>query len=206
MAERMAPQKNANQPVTGEAALWDEFRNGHEAAYARLYDNYFYLLYSYGNKITADTELVEDCIQDLFVRLWESKHRLGPAPSVKNYLLKAFRRRLQEAVQKQGSRQSPFEEQVDFQLTLSWESEASQQQLQLENEQKLQAALQSLSARQKEVIYLRFYKKLTNEEIAEVMAISIPSVYNLVSHALKVLENHLYPLSTSLFWLLANQS
>lgn len=206
MAERHTTEQEAGQPVTGEAALWDDFRNGDEAAYALLYRNYFYLLYSYGSKISPDTELIEDCIQDLFVKLWESKHRLGPAPSIKNYLLKAFRRRLQEAVKKQNSRQACLEQEMDFKLTLAFESEASQQQLQLEKEQKLQAALQKLSARQKEVIYLRYYKKLSNEEIAEVMAISIPSVYNLVSHALKVLENHLHLLVTTLGWLLATQA
>ena len=36
---------------------------------------------------------------------------------------------------------------------------------------------------------------MPNEEIAEIMAISVPSVYNLVSKALATLENHLYPLS-----------
>jgi DNA-directed RNA polymerase specialized sigma24 family protein len=50
-----------------------------------------------------------------------------------------------------------------------------------------------LSPRQKEVIYLRFYRKLSNEEIAEVMVLSLPSVYNIVSKALSVLEKHITP-------------
>ena len=39
---------------------------------------------------------------------------------------------------------------------------------------------------------------MPNEEIAEVMAISIPAVYNHVSKALAVLEKHIYLLSNLL--------
>jgi RNA polymerase sigma factor (sigma-70 family) len=183
------------KPFESEAELWEAFKNGSETAYAHLFQQYAYLLYSYGNKISPDADLVEDCLQDLFIKLWVNKSKLGEAPSIKNYLLKAFRRLLQDAVQKTRLKQEASEKELDFKLTLTSESENAQQQLQLEKEKKLQLAIEKLSSRQKEVIYLRFYKKMANEEIAEVMDISVPSVYNLVSKALVVLEKHLYFLS-----------
>lgn len=195
-------KKILEKPFEGEAALWHAFKEGSECAYTYLYQQYAYLLYSYGNKICPEPELVEDCLQDLFVKLWVNKSRLGDAPCIKNYLLKAFRRLLQEAVQKSRLQQAPAGKELDFKLTLSSESENAQQQLQLEKERKLQLAIEKLSSRQKEVIYLRFYKKMANEEIAEVMAISVPSVYNLVSKALGVLESHLYFLCLLLFFCL----
>jgi RNA polymerase sigma factor (sigma-70 family) len=45
-------------------------------------------------------------------------------------------------------------------------------------------ALQSLSKRQKESVYLKFYDGLSNTEIAEVMGVNIQSVYNHVSEAI----------------------
>jgi RNA polymerase sigma factor (sigma-70 family) len=187
--------KNFEQSCEAETELWSAFRNGSEAAYTDIYQQYAYLLYSYGNKISPDAALVEDCIQDLFIKLWVNKSKLGPAPSIKNYLLKAFRRLLKDAIQKNKLKQEASDKALDFKLTLASESESSQHQMQLEKEQKLQRAIEKLASRQKEVIYLRFYKKMSNEEIAEVMAISVPSVYNLVSKALAVLENHIYFLS-----------
>jgi RNA polymerase sigma factor (sigma-70 family) len=188
-------KKNLEKPIEGEAELWEAFKKGSETAYTYIYRQYAYLLYSYGNKISSDTGLVEDCLQELFIKLWVNKSKLGHAPCIKNYLLKSFRRLLQEAVQKTRLKQAPAGKELDFKLTLTCESENAQQQLQLEQEKKLQVAIEKLSARQKEVIYLRFYKKMANEEIAEVMDISVPAVYNLVSKALSVLEKHIYFLS-----------
>jgi RNA polymerase sigma factor (sigma-70 family) len=185
-------KRTVEKPFEEEAALWHAFREGSETAYTYLYQQYALLLYSYGNKISPDTELVEDCLQDLFIKLWVNKSKLGDTPCIKNYLLKAFRRLLLDAIQKNKGKQKLPGKELDFKLTLSFESEHAQQQLQLEKEKRLQLAIEKLSSRQKEVIYLRFYKKMANEEIAEVMAISVPSVYNLVSKALGVLESHLY--------------
>lgn len=172
--------------------MWEDFKNGSETAYAFIYQQYAFLLYSYGSKISPDIALVEDCIQDLFIKLWVNKSRLGEAPSIKNYLLKAFRRMLRETIQKNNINPATCGDELDFKLPLTSESEEAQQVLQLEKEKKLQAAIEKLSSRQKEVIYLRFYKQMPNEEIAEVLAIGVPSVYNLVSKALAVLETHMY--------------
>ena len=156
-------RKNLEKLFLNEAALWDGFKNGSETAYALIYQQYAFLLYSYGSKISADSNLVEDCIQDLFVKLWVNKSRLGEAPSIKNYLLKAYRRMLRDAVQKNNLNPDTSGNELDFKLTLSSESEEVQQAHQLEKEGKLQAALEKLSSRQKEVIYLRFYKQMPNE-------------------------------------------
>lgn len=195
---RYNSRNNLERPCDSAAPLWEEFKNGSEAAFAAIYQQYAYLLYSYGNKISSDATLVEDCIQELFIKLWVNKDKLGEAPSLKNYLLKAFRRLLRDAIQKNKPTTDTSGQELDFKLTLRAQSEEVQQQFQLEKERKLQLAIEKLSARQKEVIYLRFYKKMSNEEIAEVMAIGVPSIYNLVSKALAVLEEHLYLLSTLL--------
>jgi RNA polymerase sigma factor (sigma-70 family) len=192
---RYNSRNNLERPCGSEAHLWDEFKNGSEAAFTSIYQQYAYLLYSYGNKISSDAALVEDCIQDLFIKLWVNKGKLGEAPCLKNYLLKAFRRLLRDAIQKNRSTTEASDKELDFKLTLRAQSEDVHQQFQLEKENNLQLAIEKLSARQKEVIYLRFYKKMSNEEIAEVMAIGVPSIYNLVSKALTVLEEHFYFLS-----------
>jgi RNA polymerase sigma-70 factor (ECF subfamily) len=66
-----------------EKQLWRAFRSGDSEAYAQLYDAYFEVLYRYGKKITSDTFLVEDCIQDLFVALWRNRETLSDLMSPK---------------------------------------------------------------------------------------------------------------------------
>ena len=157
---RYNSRNSLERPCDREAHLWEEFKNGSEAAFTSIYQQYAYLLYSYGNKISSDATLVEDCIQELFIKLWVNKAKLGEAPSLKNYLLKAFRRLLRDAIQKNKPTTATSGQELDFKLTLRAQSEEVQQQSQLEKERKLQLAIEKLSARQKEVIYLRFYKKM----------------------------------------------
>jgi RNA polymerase sigma factor (sigma-70 family) len=58
---------------------------------------------------------------------------------------------------------------------------------------KLEGVLNSLSDRQKELIYLRFYQSLSFEQIAEVMNLSRQSVYNLLQKSLGSLRKHYQP-------------
>ena len=48
----------------------------------------------------------------------------------------------------------------------------------------MQKALNKLSAKQREAIYLKYYQNMTNEQIAEVMKINNQSVRNLISQSL----------------------
>jgi RNA polymerase sigma factor (sigma-70 family) len=52
----------------------------------------------------------------------------------------------------------------------------------------MRKVLASLSRRQQEVIYLRFYVDADLEEIAEIMSLNRQSVYNLLHDALKKLK------------------
>lgn len=74
--------------------LWHDFQEGSEIAYEAIYRNYAEALYAFGLKLTKDKELVKDCIQDLFVEIWKSKHRLASVKSIKSYLFKSIRRKV----------------------------------------------------------------------------------------------------------------
>jgi RNA polymerase sigma factor (sigma-70 family) len=52
----------------------------------------------------------------------------------------------------------------------------------------LSAALNKLSSRQREAIYLKFYQKLSSQEIADTLQIDINSLYNLISKAIEALR------------------
>ena len=69
-----------------EVVLWDCFRKGNRLAYAYLYKKYIYLLLSYGMQLTPDRELVKDCAQEVFIRLYTYKETIKPE-QIKVYLL-----------------------------------------------------------------------------------------------------------------------
>ena len=49
---------------------WKLFLEGDDQAYSWIYTHYIQVLYNYGLQITPDSEIVKDCIQDVFVKIY----------------------------------------------------------------------------------------------------------------------------------------
>lgn len=166
---------------------WNSFKNGDWDAYKMLYEMYFGLLNNYGYKFTRDTTLIEDSIQDLFIKLWSNRKTLGSPPSVKNYLYKSLRGMLFRKMKSQLRLSELKNEDYDFEVSFD------NMIILREEEERLQRivsdAINKLPARQKEIVFLRFYEGLTYEEIADIMAIDVKSVYKLLYKALNSLQN-----------------
>jgi RNA polymerase sigma factor (sigma-70 family) len=64
-------------------------------------------------------------------------------------------------------------------------------QQQQEQKEKIKAALEQLTRRQKQALALKFFDELSYTEIAGIMSLSHQSVYNLIHRALEILKNKL---------------
>lgn len=154
-------------------------------------------LYNYGLKVAADPELVEDCIQDLFIYIWDSKEKLGATDNIKFYLFTALKRRIlvkkEEKHKKDNLLQAAHSrgEQADSSL----ESRHSSFQTEEDPGARLEQALQSLTMRQREAISLRFYDKMSYADIASMMSLTVPSTYSLIARAMEVLREQMLGLA-----------
>lgn len=141
--------------------------------------------------VTPDTALVEDCIQSLFVRLWEKRQTLGTARHVRSYLLSSFKRSLVTALRQQ--QKHAFVE-LDKVESAGLYREDSIEELLIRNQERssrleqLSQALQQLPPRQREFIFLRYYKGLSYEAIAAQTGSSVRTVYNQVNLAISTLR------------------
>jgi RNA polymerase sigma-70 factor (ECF subfamily) len=171
---------------------WQQFKKGSRKAFNLIYNKYIYNLYSYGYKIAADKTLVEDGIHDLMLELWQQKEKLGHTSSVKFYLFKGLKRQLVRALQKRSKQVKGDDlKNYDFKIDFSHELHLITQQLDEDRKKHLACALQKLSKREKEIIYLRFYDGLSYEEIASLMEISVKTAYNSVHNAIGHLRKSL---------------
>jgi RNA polymerase sigma factor (sigma-70 family) len=177
----------ADQDIT----QWEAFRNGDREAFASIFREYYPTLIRFGNKFTRDTELLEDCIQELFIELWQSRSKI-PVLSVKAYLLKSVKYKLLKNFRRNersvpfspdlvGLTPGSFEWSHETFLIAKMESEAKKQQV--------LSALTRLSNRQKEIIYLKYYQNLSYEEVSEIMNINYQAARNLLYQAIKSLKN-----------------
>jgi RNA polymerase sigma factor (sigma-70 family) len=173
--------------------LWALFQEGCPEAVTVLFRRYYRDLYSYGLKISRDEGLTKDCIQEIFGELWDKRLSLAPVTHVKAYLLKILRRRIFHTLQ-QAARQSACNQESlpAFEVVLSPETLLVQEQMSAETVARLNAALQKLTPRQREVIYLRFFDALSCEAISEIIPLQYQSVVNLVHEAVKKLREHMH--------------
>ena len=181
-----------------DAEIWDRFKHGDEQAFSYIFDTYHLTLFEYGQRFTSDEFLVHDSIQDLFFELARKKDKLSPTDNILFYLLKSLRLKIFANIRKSHkiNETELDDERIDeFRLSYSTEVNTEEKELRLDL---LADALNQLPPRLKETIYLKFYKNLSNKEVAEVMQVNYQSVGNSVQKAIAKLKDILDTSSDSI--------
>jgi RNA polymerase sigma factor (sigma-70 family) len=180
-----------------EAEIWKNLKAGDKNALSYFYTKYLKSLYNYGLKINPDSGLVEDCIQDLFIGLWNSHNQLGDVTHVKSYLYKSLRTKIIYKLSILS--RIPLKDIDSFDFTLSHKSHYITQRINSDISDKIRQFVNTLSAKQKEAIFLIYFEELSYEEAALIMDLKIKSVYNLVHLAIAKLRQNKTKLSPSVF-------
>ena len=184
--------------------LFQEMKNGNREAYAQIYQLYFTNLYEYGLRLASEKDLVMDSIHDLFVKIWTKRNDLGVVENLKAYLLVSLRRILNNKLQSgKKTRSVNPEDDLFFELRFSTESQYFKKLEETDRRQRLLQAMDQLSPRQKEMIYLRYFEELGYDEIASVMDITIKGAYKLSARSLESLRDMLSISKTAILILLA---
>lgn len=172
------------------ALQWTSFKEGDRNAFEYLFKSYANALFNYGSKFTSNEALLKDCIQELYINLWNRKDNLGNPADLKNYLFKAFRINLSKLVVF-DNKFSSIDDKPIFEITISREAELISEEYQLDIKTKLETALKELTVRQYEVIFLRYYEGLSFDDIAEIMDLSTKGTYKVLGRAIAVLRKNL---------------
>lgn len=166
-----------------DEVLWQRYRNADQRAFTELSRRYYRKLMHYGLKFTPNVQLVEDAIQELYIHLWLYRNTINQTEYVKYYLMKAFRHQLFKMFRKLRPTVEISEvSELSFFEHSSEENYIEQESNQLANHQ-VQLLISTLSPRQQEVIYLRFFHNLGVEEIANQLSINPQSVSNIIQRA-----------------------
>lgn len=170
-----------------DGALWKAFKAGSEPAFGQIYRREIQALINYGKKLTSDTVLIQDAVQDLFLEIWNSRARLTDTDNIRFYLLRALRNKLSKKIPGTVTAELKEEEiaepSVEFVIL---ESEDRNSRL-----MRLEKALQKLSKRQQEAINLRYYHDLSNEEVARIMGVNYQSACKFIYSGLKILKDYI---------------
>ena len=170
-----------------DSEIWQRFRKGDEMAFSYIFDTFHLQLFEYGQRFSSDEDLVRDSIQDLFFELARKRNKLSPTNNILFYLLKSLRLKIFNNIQKNKNENSKISEnmEIGFHLYYSTEVESEEKEL---NMKRVAEAINQLPPRQKETIFLKFYKNLSNSEVAEIMQLNYQSVSNNIQKAIQRLK------------------
>jgi RNA polymerase sigma factor (sigma-70 family) len=176
---------NANE-LTG---LWDTARNGGEKAFASLHKALYPGLFIYAVKMIKDEDLADDLLQDLFIKFWQNKLRIGSISNVKAYFYRSARSIVLNHIKSSNLKDSKLDAMPEPDLEFSKEELILSQEFDIELKGLMAEALNKLPVKQREVVYMRFYEDLEYTQIAEITGIRYQSVINHVYRAIQLLRD-----------------
>lgn len=167
--------------------LWQGLREGKEQSLFELYKTLYNPLFNYGFISCRERENVEDAINQMFLELWENRLTLNSVVNVKSYLFTYLRRNINK-IKAVDTREVFQDVELYERSILDYVVE-----LQLEEEIKVNIikAIDKLTARQKQLIMLRFYENMDYDEISEKTGLVTQTVYNNIHQAIKFLRTEL---------------
>jgi RNA polymerase sigma factor (sigma-70 family) len=175
-----------------EATLWREFRNGDRDAFQSLLELFYAPLFEYGTKYQQDKDQLRDALHNLMISLWDRRQFLGDTDNLKLYLFKAIRNQIFREKSEPFSQASILNDENDYSfyaITYA-ENDIIEEETIRERASKIGLVMSHLTKRQQEVLHLKFYESLSNDQISEVLGVSRQAVANLVYHSLKAFRHN----------------
>lgn len=175
-----------------DAVLWQQLRAGERQALAALYERYGRSLLTYACRLTKDEDLAQDCVQELYVDLWNQRQSLtSDIQNARFYLLGAIRHKALRYM-KRLERQESWQPSHEFdEAELPYETWLVETEHETDQIAQLRRAISKLAPRQQEIIHLRFFQKFTHNEAAMLLDLQPQSARNLLHTALLRLREHL---------------
>ncbi|GAB3222588.1 sigma-70 family RNA polymerase sigma factor [Algoriphagus aestuariicola] len=185
-----------------EDLLWSQLKAGDKDALEKIYLSYSQELFRYGMAIKPNRSFIKDCIQELFVDLWKYRCGLKQTDNIKHYLFRSLSNRILKEVSHDKRFFMDYElcEIETVNLEESEEEKLIGRQVNESLQKKLSCALDGLPVRQRQVIQLLFFEKLTYEAVSGILGITVDSCYTLAWKAISRMKKSI--LIISYFFLL----
>lgn len=166
-----------------------QFKDGDHHSFKKLYQKYAPKLYGFSKKYLSSSEEAEEIVQEVFLRLWEKKQNIDESQSFSSYIIQAAKHRIFNGFRKKVNEQAY----LDF-LIYADQSSTNFTDMEVdyrEIKHKAEKAISAMPPKRQEIFRLSRESGLKNREIADKLHISIKTVENQMSQALKFLRDEL---------------
>ncbi len=171
-----------------ESKIIIELKKSNAKALKKLHSIYskkiFYFIYSY----TRSTEITEELVQDVFLKLWNKRKSLKELSSLNNYIYTIAKNLTIDFLRKKKNAIIIPIDSVEEEVVTKNSGETKIAFL--EKKALIYKAITRLSPRKKEVFKMQRFEKLTYKAISEKLEISVSAVEKNMSSALKELKHN----------------
>lgn len=165
--------------------IWNEFVSGDVNVFKTFYTSYFDELYTYGFKIHRNEDFAKDCVQDVFVELFERRAFLSQPKNLRNYLYQSVRNKAYRKLE----RERKYHEFKIDNYKLVVENDTFNDEDSTRNKQILSSLIKNLSKKQQEILFLRFSQGFDYDEIGGLLGVDKSSVRKQVYRAIKKIRS-----------------
>jgi RNA polymerase sigma factor (sigma-70 family) len=180
--------KNANSDVLS-GQLFDAFKKGDLNAFTGLYELHVNLLFNYGNRLTTDRELLKDCIQEVFVKIYNKQSELDGVLNLKSYLIISLKNKLCDESRKRVHLSDVAVEDLDAASSDNIESCYIAKEKEKTDSVFVSGLMKKLSPRQRKAIELYYFEERKYEDICNIMEMNYQSVRNLIHRGMLKLRS-----------------
>jgi len=164
-------------------------KKGNTGAFDRLFALYSKRLYYFAYGYLKSREDAEGVVQEVFLRIWRNRKQLKPDLSFKAYLFKIAYHRILEHFRQNTNRLSCLHEILEETVYFTEDdSERLNYQMLLD---KVDAIVEQLPPRQKEILIMRKKDAIPVKEIATKLGLSPKTVENHLTEALRKVKREL---------------
>lgn len=165
-----------------------------------FFDRYYNELCNFVHIYLHDQVLAEEIVQDIFVYFWENRQKLQISTSVKAFLFSASKFKSLNLL-RDTKTQKKIVEKIGKAESFHAQEQNSSYIDTDEFRKILDSAIDQLAPKCKEIFLLSKREELSNREIAERLNISVKTVENQMTIALKKLREYLIPYREKIFLL-----
>lgn len=176
-----------------EKTLLSQVAEGDEKAFRILFDRYWDNIYGVAFAFTKSSQVAEEMVQDIFLKIWTKKHLLNSIQKFDAYLFRVAKNHIYNELRRK-IKEEPFTEYIINYFREIGDS-PEQQMIFKESQRLVTLAVEKLPPQQQLIYRLGREQGMSQEEIADKLQISKNTVKSHMNKALQSIRHSLLPYS-----------
>jgi RNA polymerase sigma-70 factor (ECF subfamily) len=159
---------------TYRATRWEDgLRSSNSKIFEEIYDYFAPEIYTHLLKLLKDSVLVEEIVQDVFIKIWQTREKVDSSRNIKSLIYTIVNRQAIDAFRKVTRERKSSEE------------------LETQSQKHVYTAEDNLIYKRKAIFILSKFENKSYKEIAEYLGISVSTVSNQLVQAIKDIKAYM---------------